>query len=128
MFAAVCKFVTTEKCTIIQTAGVVSYLHPVSWHIFVISFIINKYHTIGILSKNILLNKLFTDVAPYVSICVLCLVEELVTTEAFCNLYYIHFFYNLQQKMGKKWINYVFMIHKTINLYDKYKIQAHLTF
>ena len=25
MFAAVCKIVTTEKCTIIQTAGVVSY-------------------------------------------------------------------------------------------------------
>ena len=38
-------------------------------------------HNKGLLSNNILLNKLFTDVAPYVSICVLCLAEEQVTTE-----------------------------------------------
>ena len=50
------------------------------------------------------------------------------TVEAFCTFYYIHFFYNLQRKMGKKWVKNVFMIHKTINLYDKYKFQASLTY
>ena len=48
--------------------------------------------------------------------------------EAFCNFYYIHLFYNLQRRMGKKWVKNVFMIHKTINLYDKYKFQAPLTY
>ena len=48
--------------------------------------------------------------------------------EAFCNFYYIYLFYNLQQRIGKKWVKNVFMIHKTINLYDKYKFQAPLTY
>ena len=48
--------------------------------------------------------------------------------EAFCNFYYIYLFYNLQQRMGKKWVKNVFMIHETINLYDKYKFQAPLTY
>ena len=48
--------------------------------------------------------------------------------EAFCTFYYIHFFYNLQQRMGKKWVKNVYMINKIINLYDKYKFQAPLTF
>ena len=82
MFAAVCKIVTTEKCTIIQTAGVVSYI--TSSVMACICYFVHYQqvaHNKGLLSNNILLNKLFTDVAPYVSICVFCLVEKLVTTE-----------------------------------------------
>ena len=84
MFAAVSKFVTTEKCTIIQTAGVVSYNHRTSSvmaYLLCCSLSTSITQCIGLLSKHILLNKMFSDVAPYVSICVFCLVEEVVTTK-----------------------------------------------
>ena len=54
--------------------------------------------------------------------------SQFLTAEAFCTFYYINSFYKLQRKMGKKWVKNVFMIHKTINLYDKYKFQAPLTY
>ena len=81
MFAAVCKFVTTEKCTIKQLELCRIYIQCHGIYLLFRSLSTSSTQYKGILSKNILLNKLFTDVAPYVSICVFCLVEELVTTE-----------------------------------------------
>ena len=86
MFAAVSKFVTTEKCIIIQTAGVVSCYHRTSSvmaYLLCCSLSTSITQCIGLLSKHILLKKIFSDVAPYVSICVFCLVEEVVSIKSF---------------------------------------------